>query len=103
MKRLSGSPATRDEVCSRRQAKVACLRARIARYIVCAGGTLFRFGVSSLLERALVAQFRSRYFEVPLCNTQLKNKRSNKHLDGRFKPRALGKILSIFEHPAKAL
>jgi hypothetical protein len=55
MKRLSGSPATRDEVCSRRQAKVACLRARIARYIVCAGGTLFRFGVSGLLERALVA------------------------------------------------
>jgi len=56
-----------------------------------------------LLERALVAQFRSRYFEVPLCNTQLKNKRSNEHLDELFKPRALGKILSIFESPTKSL
>ncbi len=56
-----------------------------------------------LLERALVAQFRSRYFEVPLCNTQLKNKRSSEHLDGLFKPRALRKILSIFESPAKTL
>lgn len=54
-----------------------------------------------LLERALVAQFRARYFEVPLCNTQLKNKRSNKHLEGLFKPRVLGKILTIFESPAK--
>ena len=56
-----------------------------------------------LLERALVAQFRSRYFEVPLCNTQLKNKRSSEHLDGLFRPRALGKILRIFENPAKSL
>jgi hypothetical protein len=55
----------------------------------------------TLLERALVAQFRSRYFEVPLCNIQLKNKRSSEHLDGLFNPRALGKILSIFEGPAK--
>jgi len=54
-----------------------------------------------LLERALVAQFRSRYFDVPLCNSQLKNKRSNKHLDGLFKPRALGRILGIFESPAR--
>jgi hypothetical protein len=56
-----------------------------------------------LLERALVAQFRTRYFEVPLCNTQLKNKRSNEHLEELFKPRALKKILSIFESPAKSL
>jgi hypothetical protein len=40
-----------------------------------------------LLERALVAQFRPRYFEVPLCNTQLTNKRTTEHLGGLFKPR----------------
>jgi hypothetical protein len=56
-----------------------------------------------LLERALVAQFRSRYWNVPLCNTQLKNKRSSAHLDGLFKPRALGKTLAMFESPAKSL
>jgi hypothetical protein len=55
----------------------------------------------ALLERALVAQFRSRYWQVPLCNTQLKNKRSSEHLDKLFKPRALGKILNVFEIPAK--
>jgi hypothetical protein len=62
-----------------------------------------RSGLKSwtLLERALVAQFRSRYWNVPLCNMQLKNKRSSAHLDKLFKPRALEKILSIFETPAK--
>jgi hypothetical protein len=55
----------------------------------------------ALLERALVAQFRSRYWNVPLCNTQLKNKRPSKRLDKLFNPHALGKILSIFEIPAK--
>lgn len=54
-----------------------------------------------LLERALVAQFRTRYFEVPLCNTQLKNKRSTEHLEELFKPRALKRILGIFEEPAR--
>jgi hypothetical protein len=64
-----------------------------------------RSGLKSwtLLERALVAQFRSRYFEVPLCNIQLKNKRSSDHLDKLFRPSSLGKILRIFESPAKAL
>lgn len=56
-----------------------------------------------LLERALVARFRSRYFEVPLCNTQLKNKRSSEHLDKLFKPRVLEKILGIFEKPSRHL
>jgi hypothetical protein len=62
-----------------------------------------RSGLKSwgLLERALVAHFRARYFEVPLCNTQLKNRRSTEHLDRLFKPRALGKILTMFESPAK--
>jgi predicted GIY-YIG superfamily endonuclease len=62
-----------------------------------------RSGLQSwgLLERALVAHFRSRYFEVPLCNTQLKNKRVTEQLEQLFKPRALGKILEIFESPAK--
>lgn len=55
----------------------------------------------ALLERALVAQFRSLYFEIPLCNIQLKNKRPSKHLDKLFKRRALEKILRIFESPAK--
>ena len=56
-----------------------------------------------LLERALLAHFRFRYFEVPLCNTQLKNKRSTEHLDRLFKARALAKILTVFESPAKRL
>jgi hypothetical protein len=64
-----------------------------------------RSGLKSwaFLERALVAQFRSRYWALPLCNTQLKNRRSNEQLDRLFKPRALVKILTMFESPAKSL
>jgi predicted GIY-YIG superfamily endonuclease len=56
----------------------------------------------ALMERALVAQFRSRYWQVPSCNTQLKNKRTSEHLDKLFKPRALAKILNLFESTAKS-
>ena len=56
-----------------------------------------------VLERALVARFRARYFEVPLCNTQLKKKRSTKYLEELFKTRAMEKILQFFEYPAKPL
>ena len=64
-----------------------------------------RSGLKSweFLERALVAHFRSRYWQVPLCNTQLKNRRATEQLERLFKPRALGKILNIFERPARPL
>jgi len=49
------------------------------------------------LERALVSQFRHRYWQIPLCNESLKNKKWNEGLEKLFKPDHITKVLASFE------
>lgn len=49
------------------------------------------------LEKALLAEFRSRYHELPRCNTQGKKLRWNNKLDRFFRRRAINKVLEHFD------
>lgn len=49
------------------------------------------------LEDALLAEFRSEYEQLPMCNSQGKKKRFTKELEHMFKRKAISKVLKQFE------
>jgi hypothetical protein len=49
------------------------------------------------LEKALLAEFRSRYHELPRCNKQGKKLRWNDKLDRFFRRKAIDKVLAHFD------
>jgi hypothetical protein len=62
-----------------------------------------RSGLKSwgLLERALIAQFRERHWQVPYCNDSLKNQDWDDHFEKFFRPKALKQVLANFEKAAR--
>jgi len=65
-------------------------------YVVSCGATP---GLKSwrYLERALLAEFRSRYHELPRCNKQGKKLRWNDKLERFFRRKAIDKVLAHFD------
>lgn len=54
------------------------------------------------LEKALIAEFRSNYFRIPLCNKKGKKYRWDDRLDKLFRRKTIHKILMKFDKDATA-